>query len=153
MNGIKIIQWAAAEAERLLRPLGDRWSHTAAVAERAKDVAAAANGLDPDILVAAAGRPVPLRTLVDDLWEDPPPTASGTVRTFVSELDFKTSLGADDQDKLTYRHVTEGTGARVDSSTGKLDWTPRRPGNYEFVVNVTDDGIPFPTGSKKKCYN
>lgn len=37
-------------------------------------------------LVAAGGRAVSLRTLVEDLWDDPPPTATGTVRTFVSEL-------------------------------------------------------------------
>ncbi|MGC0397834.1 DNA-binding SARP family transcriptional activator [Streptomyces sp. SAI-126] len=37
-------------------------------------------------LVAAGGRALPLQVLVDDLWEDPPPTAAGTVRTFVAEL-------------------------------------------------------------------
>ncbi|MFI5776750.1 BTAD domain-containing putative transcriptional regulator [Nocardia sp. NPDC051570] len=37
-------------------------------------------------LVAAGGRAVPLAALVDDLWEEPPPTAAGTVRTFVAEL-------------------------------------------------------------------
>ncbi|WP_245617551.1 BTAD domain-containing putative transcriptional regulator [Amycolatopsis taiwanensis] len=37
-------------------------------------------------LVAAGGRAVPLPLLIEDLWEDPPPTAAGTVRTFVSEL-------------------------------------------------------------------
>ncbi|MEU7962683.1 AfsR/SARP family transcriptional regulator [Streptomyces sp. NPDC049097] len=37
-------------------------------------------------LVAAGGRAVPLQVLVEDLWEDPPPAAAGTVRTFVAEL-------------------------------------------------------------------
>ncbi|RDI67549.1 AfsR/SARP family transcriptional regulator [Nocardia pseudobrasiliensis] len=37
-------------------------------------------------LIAAGGRVVSLPLLVDDLWDDPPPTAAGTVRTFVSEL-------------------------------------------------------------------
>ncbi|MEU0600808.1 AfsR/SARP family transcriptional regulator [Streptomyces sp. NPDC006393] len=37
-------------------------------------------------LVAAGGRAVPLPVLVDDLWEEPPPTAAGTIRTFVAEL-------------------------------------------------------------------
>ncbi|MFJ4012668.1 BTAD domain-containing putative transcriptional regulator [Streptomyces sp. NPDC090026] len=37
-------------------------------------------------LVAARGRAAPLSALVDDLWEDPPPAAGGTVRTFVAEL-------------------------------------------------------------------
>ncbi|TDC25812.1 AfsR/SARP family transcriptional regulator [Streptomyces sp. 8K308] len=37
-------------------------------------------------LVAAGGRAVPLSVLVDDLWEDPPLSAAGTVRTFIAEL-------------------------------------------------------------------
>lgn len=37
-------------------------------------------------LVAAGGRAVPLAVLLGDLWEDPPSTAAGTVRTFVAEL-------------------------------------------------------------------
>ncbi len=37
-------------------------------------------------LVAADGRAVSLQLLVGDLWEDPPPGATGAVRTFVSEL-------------------------------------------------------------------
>ncbi|MFI8849283.1 BTAD domain-containing putative transcriptional regulator [Streptomyces sp. NPDC053499] len=37
-------------------------------------------------LVSADGRAVPLPVLVDDLWEDPPQAAAGTVRTFVGEL-------------------------------------------------------------------
>ncbi len=37
-------------------------------------------------LVAAGGRPVPLEVLVEDLWEDHPHTAAGTIRTFVGEL-------------------------------------------------------------------
>ncbi|MFE2040302.1 BTAD domain-containing putative transcriptional regulator [Streptomyces sp. NPDC059477] len=37
-------------------------------------------------LVAADGRAVPLAVLLGDLWADPPPTAAGTIRTFVAEL-------------------------------------------------------------------
>lgn len=37
-------------------------------------------------LVAAGGRAVPLQVLVEGLWEDPPPAAAGTVRTFAAEL-------------------------------------------------------------------
>ena len=44
-------------------------------------------------LVAANGHAVPLRVLVEDLWTDPPATAVGTVRTFISEL--RTALEPD----------------------------------------------------------
>ncbi|MGY2060553.1 AfsR/SARP family transcriptional regulator, partial [Nocardia gipuzkoensis] len=37
-------------------------------------------------LVAAGGRVVALPLLIDDLWDDAPAAAAGTVRTFVSEL-------------------------------------------------------------------
>ncbi|MEV5980774.1 BTAD domain-containing putative transcriptional regulator [Streptomyces sp. NPDC052114] len=37
-------------------------------------------------LLVARGRVVPLELLVDDLWEDPPARAVGTIRTFVSDL-------------------------------------------------------------------
>jgi HD domain len=46
--------WAAAEAERLLSPLGDRWSHVRAVGERAGDVGAILDQEDRHYLVAAA---------------------------------------------------------------------------------------------------
>ncbi|MET9087846.1 BTAD domain-containing putative transcriptional regulator [Streptomyces sp. NPDC004237] len=37
-------------------------------------------------LIVARGRVVPVARLVADLWEEPPPTAVGTVRTFVGDL-------------------------------------------------------------------
>jgi hypothetical protein len=46
--------WAAAEAERLLSPLGDRWSHVRAVGERAGDVGAILDQEDRHYLIAAA---------------------------------------------------------------------------------------------------
>jgi len=49
----------------------------------------------------------------------------------------------DKLDKLTYKMVKSGaTDARLDSSTGKLSWTPRTNGKYEFLVQATDDGWP-----------
>jgi hypothetical protein len=46
--------WAEPNAERLLTPLGDRWSHVRQVAEQARCVAAAVPPDDRDLLVAAA---------------------------------------------------------------------------------------------------
>ena len=47
-------EWAAAEAERLLSPLGDRWNHVRAVGERARDISAVLDQEDRPYLVAAA---------------------------------------------------------------------------------------------------
>ncbi|MCE9526646.1 MAG: cadherin repeat domain-containing protein [Planctomycetales bacterium] len=49
----------------------------------------------------------------------------------------------DKLDKLTYKMVKSGaTDARLDPTTGKLSWTPRTNGKYEFLVQATDDGWP-----------
>jgi hypothetical protein len=49
----------------------------------------------------------------------------------------------DKHDKLTYQVIKSGaTDARLDPSTGKLTWTPRANGKYEFLVRATDDGLP-----------
>ncbi|AGZ39613.1 AfsR/SARP family transcriptional regulator [Actinoplanes friuliensis] len=37
-------------------------------------------------LLIARGRVVPVDTLIDDLWEEPPPGAVGAIRTFVADL-------------------------------------------------------------------
>jgi hypothetical protein len=47
-------EWAAAEAERLLAPLGDRWKHVRAVGECASEVGAILDQEDRRYLVAAA---------------------------------------------------------------------------------------------------
>jgi HD domain len=46
--------WAKAQAERLMAPLGDRWLHVQAVADKARRVAAVLPAEDVDLLVAAA---------------------------------------------------------------------------------------------------
>ncbi len=49
----------------------------------------------------------------------------------------------DKLDKLTYKLVKSGaTDARLDPSSGKLSWTPRTNGKYEFLVQAIDDGWP-----------
>jgi putative nucleotidyltransferase with HDIG domain len=47
-------QWAKAQAERLIAPLGDRWTHVQAVANKARGVADVLSAEDADLLVAAA---------------------------------------------------------------------------------------------------
>jgi putative nucleotidyltransferase with HDIG domain len=46
--------WAKAQAERLIAPLGDRWTHVQAVAAKARSLAALLSAEDADLLVAAA---------------------------------------------------------------------------------------------------
>jgi hypothetical protein len=54
----------------------------------------------------------------------------------------------DKLDKLTYKLVkSSAPEARLDASTGRLSWTPRTNGKFEFLVRATDDGYP-PKSSK-----
>jgi hypothetical protein len=46
--------WATVQAERLMAPLGDRWLHVQAVADKARGVAPVLSAEDADRLVAAA---------------------------------------------------------------------------------------------------
>jgi putative nucleotidyltransferase with HDIG domain len=46
--------WATAQAERLIAPLGDRWTHVQAVADKARSLATVLPDEDADLLVAAA---------------------------------------------------------------------------------------------------
>ena len=49
-----LVAWAACEAEHRLSPLGNRWTHTQAVAARAGVIAAVVPETDRELLVAAA---------------------------------------------------------------------------------------------------
>jgi hypothetical protein len=40
-------------------------------------------------------------------------------------------------------------GARIDPSSGRFRWTPRRTGTYEFVIAATDDGLPAKTTTER----
>lgn len=53
MDDVDLIDWAHAEAERFLRPLGDRWAHTRGVAAAARELAKI-EPVDGDVLIAAA---------------------------------------------------------------------------------------------------
>jgi hypothetical protein len=49
-----VVFWSAREAQRRLGPLGSRWAHTQAVAERAKEIADVVAVKDRATLLAAA---------------------------------------------------------------------------------------------------
>jgi hypothetical protein len=44
--------WATAQAERLIAPLGDQWTHVQAVADKARGLAAVLSAEDADLLDA-----------------------------------------------------------------------------------------------------
>jgi hypothetical protein len=54
VTGVGSPEWAAETSERLLAPLGNRWRHVAAVAERARRVASVLPTNERPVLVAAA---------------------------------------------------------------------------------------------------
>jgi HD domain len=87
-------EWAAAEAERLLSPLGDRWKHVRAVGDCARRVSAILDQEDRRYLVAAA--------YLHDIGYVP-----GLHRTSLHQLDgarYIRSLGAERLARLVAHH-------------------------------------------------
>jgi hypothetical protein len=87
-------EWAAAEAERLLSPLGDRWKHVRAVGECARGLSAILHQEDRRYLVAAA--------YLHDIGYAP-----GLQRTGLHQLDgagYIRSLGAERLAGLVAHH-------------------------------------------------
>jgi HD domain-containing protein len=87
-------EWAAAEAERLLSPLGDRWEHVRAVGECAREVGAILDQEDRHHLIAAA--------YLHDIGYAP-----GLQRTGLHQLDgarYIRSLGAERLARLIAHH-------------------------------------------------
>jgi hypothetical protein len=54
------------------------------------------------------------------------------------------SVGASDPEglPLSYRLLEGPDSARIDQLSGRLSWRPRELGEFQFRVEVTDDGIP-----------
>lgn len=49
----------------------------------------------------------------------------------------------DPLDRLTFQLLkAPSPEAKVDPTSGRLQWTPKTPGNYEFEIAVSDDGFP-----------
>lgn len=71
-------------------------------------------------LIVARGRVVPVARLVADLWDEPPPTALGTVRTFVGDL--RRALEPDRPFRAPARLlVTEGPGYALRARAETVD--------------------------------
>jgi DNA-binding SARP family transcriptional activator len=103
-------------------------------------------------LVAAAGRPVPLEVLVEDLWEDQPHTAAGTVRTFVAEL--RRALEPERAPRTRSQVIeTVGTGYalrvprdRVDSHRFEDALRAARDGPSRVVAGALSDALSWWAG-------
>ena len=80
-----VVLWAAAEARRLLTPLGNRWVHTCRVATRAWWAAAGLSGHDRELLVAAVS------TRPDDICPSRP---TGGARLMLGRRGGRWPLGA-----------------------------------------------------------
>jgi hypothetical protein len=57
-------------------------------------------------------------------------------------LSVKLKAKDDPLDKVVYSLKEVPDGAKIDSNSGAISWKPEVPGNFEFVVAATDDGIP-----------
>jgi hypothetical protein len=54
-----------------------------------------------------------------------------------------TATDPDALDRLTFTLLKSPVKeATVDATSGRLQWTPKTPGKYEFEIAVSDDGIP-----------
>jgi HD superfamily phosphodiesterase len=51
---VELVAWAAEQSRMRLAPLGDRWTHSRAVATRARDILGIVGAGDRDMLLAAA---------------------------------------------------------------------------------------------------
>lgn len=81
-------------------------------------------------LIVARRRVVPVARLVDDLWEDPPQDAIGTVRTFVAAL--RRALEPERPPRTPARLlITEGPGYALRAEPGTVD-------AWRFEQAVTD---------------
>jgi hypothetical protein len=98
--------WATAQAERLIAPLGDRWTHVQAVADKARGLAAVLSAEDTDLLVAAA--------LVHDVGYAP-----SLHRLGFHPVDGARFLRDQDQERLA-RLVAHHSGARFEAEERDL---------------------------------
>lgn len=83
----------------------------------------------------------------------PPRLAGGGRKDAILQRELQVELrgsDADPLDKLIYSlEQSADSGARLDSRTGRFRWTPKATGDFEFVVQVADDGIPSKTSTEK----
>jgi hypothetical protein len=71
-------------------------------------------------------------------------TSSDSQRGFVRQP-VSVTLEAEDPEKNAVRFRLEKNdieGLRLDESSGRIEWTPARTGEFEILVSAVDDGIP-----------
>jgi hypothetical protein len=80
-------------------------------------------------------------------------TVSGSKDVYLGRNAELTIKGADPDalDKLRYRLVqAPDESAKLDEASGRLSWSPKEPGKYEFVFEAVDDGLPNKPSNREK---
>jgi hypothetical protein len=80
-------------------------------------------------------------------------TVSGSKDVYLGRAADLTVKGTDPdaRDKVRYRLVkAPDESAKFDEQTGRLTWTPREKGQYEFIFEGIDDGLPNKTSNTEK---
>jgi hypothetical protein len=76
----------------------------------------------------------------------PPEVTSSSTQTgyLGRNLEFRVSgRDPDPDDRLSYSFEGEAPeGARIDSESGRFEWTPSELGEYEVAFRLTDNGLP-----------
>ena len=80
-------------------------------------------------------------------------TISGSKDVYIGRAAELTIKGADPDklDKLRYKLVqSPDESAKFDEEKGRLSWSPKETGKYEFVFEAIDDGLPNKTSNREK---
>jgi hypothetical protein len=80
-------------------------------------------------------------------------TISGSKDVYIGRAAELTIKGADPDalDKLRYKLVqSPDESAKFDEEKGRLTWSPKEIGKYEFVFEAIDDGLPSKVSNREK---
>jgi hypothetical protein len=79
-------------------------------------------------------------------------SVSGSKDVYLGRTAELTVKGADPDplDKLRYKLVqSPSPDAKIDEEQGRISWSPKEPGKYEFIVEAFDDGLPSLASSRE----
>lgn len=69
-------------------------------------------------------------------------SSSSQTATLDREFSFSAEAKDPDADQVSYELLANDLGASFDPKSGKLRWTPRKTGRYEFKLKAKDNGWP-----------
>lgn len=74
--------------------------------------------------------------------------------TLGKSLEFKIKASdPDENDLLSYYLIQPIEGAKVDRKTGRMTWRPKEVGEFSFVAEVEDDGLPAKSDMREFVVN